>query len=175
MNKYLLWFLIIISILLRFLPHGWNISPVVGIGLFCGAYLPARKAFVVSFLSMAVGDFLLGWVPVNLFGWIAIAASILIGLSLRENRSFPKIVGASLAGSTLFFLISNFGVWFLGCGHGWYPASVDGLLRCYLAGVPFYRNSLAGDLLYTGILFGSFELLTRGIFRRSHVKVAVSK
>ena len=175
MNRYLLWFLVVFSVLLRFLPHGWNISPVVAIGLFCGAYLPLRWALVIPLISMTAGDILLGWVPINLFGETAILLSVLIGSSLRNKRSVWRIIGASVAGSTLFFFISNFGVWFLGCSPGWYPPTMTGLLHCYAAGIPFYRNTMMGDLLYTGSLFGTFELLTRGIFRRSQVKVAVSK
>ena len=72
---------------------------------------------------------------------------------------------ASVAGSTLFFFISNFGVWLLGCGQGWYPATMNGLAHCFAAGIPFYRNSLAGDLVYTAVLFGSFELFTWRIQR----------
>ena len=164
------------SILLRFLPHPWNFAPIVGIGLFCGAYLPKRWAVVIPVLAMALGDLMFGWVPVNLFGWVAVALTAVLGCALRRKRSPAAVIGASLLGSTLFFLISNFGVWALGCGQGWYAPNLVGLLTCYAAGIPFYRNSLVGDLLYTGFLFGVYELSTRWISQPSlTTAVAASK
>ena len=104
---------------------------------------------------------MLGWVPENVFGWVAVALTVPLGFALRQKRSVGRIVGMSLAGSTLFYLLSNFGVWFLGCGQGWYPPTLSGLAACYMAGIPFYRNSLLGDLLYAGILFGGYEWAAR--------------
>ncbi len=165
---------VVMSVLLRVLPHPWNFAPVIGIGLFCGAYLPKRWAIAVPVLAMAVGDLVLGWVPVNLFGWAAVALAGALGLLIGRKRSSVVVAGASLAGSTLFFLISNFGVWALGCGQGWYGPNLSGLLTCYAVGIPFYRNSILGDMLYTGVLFGSYELSTRWIAQRSSPTAAAA-
>ena len=158
---------VVMSVLLRMLPHPWNFAPIIGIGLFCGAYLPKRWAIIVPVLAMALGDLMLGFVPVNLFGWVAVALTAVLGFALRRKRSPMRVVGTSLLGSALFFLISNFGVWALGCGQGWYGPNLSGLAACYAAGVPFFRTSILGDMLYTGVLFGSYELSTRWIAQRS--------
>jgi len=58
----------------------------------------------------------------------------------------------------LFFALSNFGVWL---GSGMYPRSLAGLAECYAAALPFFQNSLAGDLFYTVLLFGGFAAAER--------------
>ncbi len=82
----------------------------------------------------------------------------LIGRWLRHRVSARTVIAASLAGPTAFFLISNFAVWL-----GWrmYPATWGGLLGCYLAALPFFRNSLLSGLLFSGVLFGGYELYRR--------------
>ncbi len=168
-------FFVVLSVILRLLPHAWNVAPVIGVGLFCGAYLPRRWALVVPVLAMAAGDLLLGWIPEHLFGWVAVLLSAFIGFALRHKRTPLRVAGASFFGSTIFFLLSNFGVWAVGCGRGFYPPTWEGLAACYAAGIPFYRNGIAGDLLYAGILFGSYEFLFRWSSRASTVEIAVSK
>ncbi|MBI3318052.1 MAG: hypothetical protein HYZ90_02760 [Candidatus Omnitrophica bacterium] len=158
---------ILLSVLIRLLPYPWHFTPIVGMGLFAGAHLPQRWAIATPVLAMAAGDLLLGWLPVHLFGWIAVAGSGCLGFLLRRKRSPLRMAAASVASSTLFYLLSNFGVWLLGCVPGWYPATPQGLAACMAAGIPFYRNGLLGDLLYTGLLFGSYELFLRWITRRS--------
>jgi FtsH-binding integral membrane protein len=81
-----------------------------------------------------------------------------IGQFLRTNRSVPRILGAALTSSVLFFLTTNFDVWAFG---SMYPMTFDGLLACYVAAIPFFWNTVQGDLLYTAILFGGFRLLER--------------
>ena len=70
----------------------------------------------------------------------------------------PRIAGAAMTSSALFFLVTNFGVWAFG---SLYPMTWDGLIACYVAAVPFFRNTLQGDLFYTLVLFGGFRLLER--------------
>jgi hypothetical protein len=83
------------------------------------------------------------------WGWYA--AMLWLGTSLRENMKPLRIAGAALTGSVSFFLISNFGVW---AATAMYPKSLSGLIACYAAGIPFYRQTFAGDMLYTAAMFG---------------------
>jgi uncharacterized protein DUF6580 len=84
--------------------------------------------------------------------WLGFAAIALIGYWLRERETVARVGVAALAGPTAFFLISNFGVWL-----GWrmYPATWDGLITCYVAALPFYRNSLVSSVAYTALLFSA--------------------
>jgi hypothetical protein len=78
----------------------------------------------------------------------------IIGLWLKNHKNAQNIVGATLLSSVLFFLITNFGVW----AAGWYPRTLSGLMQSYMMGLPFFRNTVLGDLCYTGVFFGCYEL-----------------
>ena len=84
-----------------------------------------------------------------------------IGLWLRGHRSIGAILGSSLAGSVLFFIVTNFGVWTFSAVT--YPHTLAGLASCYVAAIPFFRNTVIGDLVYVTSLFGAFELGLRYI------------
>jgi hypothetical protein len=86
--------------------------------------------------------------------------SVLIGLRLQKRRTLLRIGGATLLGSVQFFLITNFAAWWL---LGSYPKTASGLAACYLAGLPFLGNTLAGDALYAALFFGAFALAERFI------------
>jgi hypothetical protein len=81
---------------------------------------------------------------------------------LKSHKKFLPVLGTALLSSILFFVITNFGVWLT--GGGWfYPRTWQGLVECYVMAIPFFRNTLAGDLVFTGVLFGLFELFLRSI------------
>lgn len=161
------YFLIVLAVTARFLPHPPNFAPVNAALLFGGVHLERRSAFWFPLVVIAVSDILLttqvyqmrvGWT--QLVVWAAYGAVVLIGRWLKGRGSPANVLGAALAGSTTFFLVSNFGVWL-----GWrmYPPSWEGVLACYAAGLPFFRNSLAGDLLFTALFFGAYELYRRKV------------
>ena len=79
--------------------------------------------------------------------------------SLALDRVTGVRVGASaLASSVLFFIVTNFGVWAIGT---MYPMTLAGLAACYVAAIPFFQNTVAGDLFYATLLFGGFAVLER--------------
>jgi hypothetical protein len=83
--------------------------------------------------------------------WAWYAAILLLGTQLRESTSWLRVGGAALASSVSFFVVSNFAVW--ACWN-MYPKTLFGLMTCYAAGLPFFRRGLAGDLLFTAVMFG---------------------
>jgi hypothetical protein len=88
-----------------------------------------------------------------------------------KERAVPRIAAATFLGALQFFLITNWGVWaFLNS----YPRTTAGLATCYLAGVPFFWNTLAGDALYATLLFGGFALAERLAPRLRQSVVAAS-
>ncbi len=154
-----------LAVLTRFAPHPWNFSPVFGMLLFGGANLKKRDSLWFPVALLALSDIVLTtqiyrmqlrWT--QLLVWVAFAVVALIGRWLRNRLSVRTVLAASLAGPTAFFLISNFGVWL---GGGLYPPTGAGLLACYVAALPFFRNSLLSSLLFTGVLFGAYELYRR--------------
>ena len=155
----------------RFLPHPPNVACIGALGLFAGCYLTGKRAYLVPLGAMLVSDVIghFGAVPgmgfynplSMLMVYFAVASAIPVGRWMARNRSLLRFPGGSLAASTLFFLISNFGVW-LG---PWYPTTGGGLLACYTSAIPFFGYTIVGDLLFTTVLFGSWELSRRTIMK----------
>ena len=144
---------------LRLVPHPPNFAPIGAIALFSGAYLDRRPlAFLAPFAALALSDAILGFYPEVVFVYLSVAAIVLIGWTLSKRKTALHIGAAALASSVLFYLVTNFGVWLL---MDYYPQTPAGLLACYVAAIPFFQNTMAGDLFYCGLLFGGFALLER--------------
>jgi hypothetical protein len=89
----------------------------------------------------------------SLFVYGSFLLTSLIGMWLKNHKSAKNILSATLFSSILFFLITNFGVWV----QGIYARDINGLWQSYVMGIPFFKNTLLGDLFYTGVFFGGFE------------------
>ena len=150
---------IFLAAIFRLVPHPPNFSPIAAMALFSGAYLPRRGlAFVAPLGAMLVSDAVLGFhggMPVVYASLAMIGA---LGFLLSAKRTTGRIVAAALASSVLFYLVTNFGVWAFG---DMYPKTAGGLAACYVAAIPFFQNSLIGDLLFAGLLFGGFAMAER--------------
>jgi len=138
----------------RLIPHPPNMTSMTAVALFGGATLADRRlAFLVPLGALFLSDILLGFHDQMLVVYGCFSLIVGIGLWLQQHRSPLTIAGAALASSVLFFVLTNLGVWAL---DRMYPMTLAGLLACYTAAIPFFRNALAGDLLYTLVLFGGF-------------------
>ena len=141
----------------RLVPHPPNLTAVTAMALFGGATLADKRlAFLIPLSALFVSDLVLGFHSQMLVVYGCFAAVVCIGLWLQKHRSAPLIAGAALGSSILFFGVTNFGVWAI---DGMYPLTWQGLIACYTAAIPFFRNTLEGDLLYTLVLFGGFALM----------------
>ena len=145
---------------MRLLPHLPNFSPIAAMALFGGAYLPRRAlAFVAPFGALAISDALLGgFYPGMNFVYLSFGLTVLIGWAIAKRKSPLVIGGAAVASSVMFFVLTNVGMWLF---SGFYPRTVEGLVACYVAAIPFFQNTLAGDLFFTALLFGGFALAER--------------
>jgi hypothetical protein len=157
-RPWLIWTLLLIGVLSRLVPHPWNATPVMAIALFAGTYLAKRWAVFLPLAIVALSDIALGWHATVPFNWAAFALTGMLGWWIRPRPGAGRILAGTLTGSVLFFLITNFGVWVAG---GLYPPTPAGFWQCYVAAIPFFRGTLLGDVVYAGILFGAYALLTR--------------
>jgi hypothetical protein len=156
--------LIVLAAASRLLPHPPNFAPLAAIGLFAGAMGGRRAAWVVAFAALLASDAVLGFYhAVSMFwNYLAFAACLVLGSGLlARGRSFGRTAGAVLASAVTFFVLSNFGMW----ASGYYPRTGAGLVECYVAALPFFRNTLASDVIYSAALFGGHALLAR-VFSR---------
>ena len=151
--------MILAAALSRLIPHPPNLASVSAVALFGGAYLADKRvAFLLPLAALFLSDLVLGFYRHMEIVYLSFAVIVGIGRLLQNNRSVPRVAGAALASSFVFFVMSNFGVWAFG---SMYPKTFDGLTTCYVAAIPFFWNTLQGDLLYTALLFGGFSLLER--------------
>ena len=153
-----------LAILMRLLPHPWNMTPVGAMFLFSGATFSRKlESLFVPLVALLLSDYVViqvlyggkySWF--SPYSWAGFLLVGMIGWALRNRISYATVAAGSFAGSVVFFLVSNFGVW-----AGWrlYPATWSGLATCYLAALPFFRNTVLGDLIYAGLMFGSYELI----------------
>lgn len=150
--------LVIFASLLRLLPHPPNFAPVGALALFSGVVLPRRWSLVIPLGAMLLSDALIGFyqlpVMASVYGSFALIA-LLGWWAKRQSSRAGSVLLACLAGSVIFFLVTNFAVWLWG---GLYPPTASGLLASYAMGAPFFKNTLAGDLFYAGALFGIYAL-----------------
>jgi hypothetical protein len=153
--------LIILAAALRIAPHPWNFTPVGAMALFSGAALKDRRlAFAFPLLVLLVGDLFVGFykLSVMLIVYASFLGNVAIGLWLGDRRTIARISFVTLLGAIQFFLVTNFAAWqFL----GGYPHNPSGLLTCYIAGIPLFWNTLAGDAAYAALLFGGYALSER--------------
>jgi uncharacterized protein DUF6580 len=153
---------ILFAIAVRFIPHPWMFTPVVGALLFFGARGPRRQLWV-PFVLLAASDIVLtklvyslnfSWDHFVTFAWYA--AVLWLGTTLHDNARPLRIMLAALTSSVSFFVLSNFAVW--AC-WSMYPKNFSGLMTSYAMGLPFFRNAIAGDLLFTAAMFATPVLI----------------
>jgi hypothetical protein len=147
--------LILVAAFSRLLPHPSNVTPVAAIALFAGAYLPRGfSSFAIPVFALLLSDLVIGFHSTMPFVYLGMLITVALGTLLRSKARLLNIVGASLIASVLFFALTNFGVWMM---EGIYPQTAAGLVQCYVAAIPFFANSLLGDLLFAWVLFGVFS------------------
>lgn len=157
--------LIVIGILSRLVPHPPNFNAVNAIVLFSAFYFESRSlSFVTAISTLFLSDMILGFHCTMPFVYLSFIVILLIAQGLKRRASSYSILLLSLACSLLFFFISNFGVWM---ADVLYPKTVHGLGLCFLAAIPFLTNQIFGDLIYAGVLFGSFALWKKTIFHEA--------
>lgn len=171
MNKktlYIITGFILFAALSRLLPHAYNFTPIGAIALFGAAYFTDKKwALIVPISALWISDLILNNVMYASFhegfAWFtggflyiygSIALIIVLGYYLLKKITVGRVLGGAIGASVVFFIVSNFGVWI---STPMYPLTLEGLIACYTAAIPFFHNTLAGNVVYSGVLFGGFE------------------
>jgi len=151
--------MVFLAAALRLIPHPPNFTPLAAMALFGGAYLSDKRlAFGLPLAALLLSDAVLGFYHGMIWVYGSFVLMVCLGLQLQSRRRLRPIAGAALASSVLFFALTNFGVWASG---DLYPRTFGGLGACYVAAIPFFQNTIAGDLVYTALLFGGFALVEK--------------
>jgi len=158
-NIYIVFALIALAFITRFLPHAPNFTAVGAMALFAGAKLNNKKAaFLIPLVVMILSDIIIGYHSTLLAVYVSFVLIGLVGMLVSKTNRPQAIAIGSLAGSALFFIITNFFTWY---SMDMYPKTGGGLLTCYTAAIPFFSNTLLSDLMYNALLFGAFHLITQ--------------
>jgi len=160
--------LTVTAALVRLAPHPWNFTPVESMALYGGARLAGWQAWVLPLAVMALTDPIASWMlgyPAYSSMTAIIYACLLINVFLGRKmigskRSLARIGTATLAGSAVFFLVTNLFVW-LGAPLAMYPHTLAGVEQCYAAALPFFGWTLAGNFFYAGVFFTLDAMLRR--------------
>ena len=157
MSRYIFTFaLILLAAFSRLLPHPLNFAPISALALFGGVYLDKKHTFIVPIAAMLISDYFLGFYRGMAWVYGSFILIGMIGLWLRNHRGIGQTILATLAGSILFFIVTNFGVWI--SSQVSYTHDLAGFIECYVAAIPFFRNTLLGDTAYVTAMFGIYEL-----------------
>jgi hypothetical protein len=158
---------LVFAVALRFVPHPVNFAPIGALGLFAGCYLRGRGLWLIPVGAMVISDWI-GQVfnlpgfgfysPISLaFVYGAFALGSMIGVLMRDRVGPISVLSAAFANATVFFIVSNFGVW-LSELNG-YQKNLTGLVECYYMAIPFFGNSVASDVFYSSLFFGLFQAI----------------
>ena len=166
--------IVLLAALSRLIPHPANFSPIGAMAIFGAGYYSKRYlAFLIPIASMWISDLLLNnlvygeffdhfvwFYKGSIFTYGAFALIVLVSTFFLKKINVKYLAFLAILSSIIFFIVSNFGVW---VSSGMYPQTLEGLSACYIAGLPFLKNTIMGDFVYTAVMFGSFELSAKYI------------
>lgn len=148
--------LLLIGVVTRLVPHPANFTAVGAIGLFGGATVPKPFNYLLPLAVMFITDIFLGMHSTIWFVYASIILTSYIGEKVIINGTFGRKLTGSVLSATVFFIVTNFGVWLT---TGMYAKTFYGLVQCYIAGVPFFRNMLLADIIFTFAFFAIYNYL----------------
>ena len=158
----MIYFIILVAIATRFIPHMPNLAPITALAIFSAVYLPKKQAIAVPLVARLASDLIIGF-----FAWplmIAVYASHLAGVGIGlwvkrapegTGKRWLKIGSAGLFSAGIFFLVTNFVMFYPGS----YPQTFAGLMASYTNALPFLRGTIMGDVGYTVALFGGYAVV----------------
>ena len=167
-------FFILIGVSLRIIPHAPNFTPIAAIALFGGVYFSKKIALFLPVLAMLISDVFIGFYDLKIMAAVygSFILCTILGFWLKKRKKWQTVAGAAILSSVLFFLITNFAVWAF---SPWYAKTFSGIIQSYIMALPFFRNTLLGDLFYVGAFFGAYELALSLIKNRYSVVSAIAR
>ena len=168
--------LVLAAAISRVLLYPYNFSPMVGMALFAGAtFTDKRLAFALPLFSMLLSDIMFEVFKIapGFWGWgqlvgYGIFAFITVFAFTLKKVNVLKIIGYSIASSVIFFVLSNLSFFLIDNPiYHTYTQNFSGFINCYVGALPFFRNSLFADLVYSGVLFGAYYTIQNVAVKKS--------
>ncbi len=160
MKKLPIYLLLFLGIATRFMPHPGNFTAMGAIALFSGLYLSKKESLILPLAAMFISDIFIGFYRPSIMAsvYVGFILMVLIGQYLKNKIGLSNVAIGVLSGSLIFFLLTNGAVWIFGT---MYTHNFSGLLQSYYMALPFWRNEIIGDLFYTGVLIGGYEMIKK--------------
>lgn len=143
-----------VGVLSRFIVHAPNFTPTIALALFGGVYLPRKYTIIIPVVFMFLSDMVLGFHNTMFYTWGSIVLISLIGVWMRKHNKLSNFLLSGVLSSVLFFVITNLGAW-----PTLYPMTWQGLTDCFVAAIPFFRNTFVSTVVYSVVLYGAYELI----------------
>ena len=151
--KYLVAVVLVLAVF-RFVPHPPNVTPIAAMALFSGAAFTNRSlAYFIPLAAMIISDLVIGFHSTVWYVYAGVALTVFVGSMINQIK-VVRVGIAAIVASIIFFLITNFGAWL---HHDMYSQNLSGLLQAYVAGLPFLRNSLIANLIFSYLVFYCFS------------------
>ncbi len=144
--------ILLFGVMSRIFIHWPNFTPVIALALFGGLYLGKKSGWMTPLILMVISDLILGLHEIVFFTWGSVILIAWLGYQMRGRRHVSNLLGAGVLAAVLYFLITNFGAWLV-----MYPKTAEGFISCYVAAIPFFRNSLLSTVVYTVLFCGLYE------------------
>lgn len=159
---------VLMGVSLRLIPHPSNFAPIGALALFGGVYLSRKIALILPLAAMVISDIFIGFYEIRLMTFVygSFLLCVVLGFWLKQHKKWQTVLGSSLLASLIFFLLTNFAVWAF---TPWYAKTFSGIIQCYLMALPFFRNTLLGDLFYVIFFFGAYEMVEVWIRKKYRV------
>jgi uncharacterized membrane protein len=165
-------FFIGIGIVTRILPHPANVTAVGAVALFTGATFGRRKAMLITLITMFISDMVIGYHSLMWATYGSMILAVLVGHWIGATKKMNRIVGGTFCSSLIFYIITNFAVWAM---TPLYTKTIDGLITCYVMALPFFRNSLLGDMTFAILFFSCYvcmqSLQKYRLFKNNHLRI----
>ena len=172
--------LVVFASLSRLVSHPMSFTPITALILFSVYAFEGKWKIIVPVVAILCSDLALevsagiGFHNGTWLVYSAYAVIALIGYFLIKNASAVRLLASSVLGSVSFFLVTNFALFYpksIGGNESvGYTHDLAGIAASYTAGIPFFRNMLTGDLLYTAVLFGAYFVVKRFVLNISLTK-----
>ena len=145
--------LILILALSRLIPHPWNFTPIIAVAMMSGyLFKNIYLSFSILLISMLIADIFIGFYENIIFVYISLLLISFIFYKIGNKINLKNLFVYSFAGSLIFFIVSNFGVWALGSPGVYdiaYEKSLSGLIQCYILAIPFFGNTFLSTLIFS--------------------------
>ncbi len=158
-NIYLIITISILAMFSRLIWHVPNFSPLASVLIFSAFLAPNKKIATLPLLALLASDLFLGFYKwsVMLAVYLATALNIISGYAFKKNPRSLNVLSAGIFSGISFFLITNLAVW---ASSNWYSRDFSGLMYCFTLAIPFFKSTLASNILYSSLLFSVYALAT---------------